>query len=176
MVRWMVSLENERRPVPRRTSFPWGGRPSELKLKRQLDGAGAADLVEGVEAAGLATGAEVVVQHLCRLAELRRTQIIDRVAEVRVVQDVEEIASRLKSDAFGEVELAAQGQVPLGGGEAAEGIAAEIALRGGGHRGGEGVDDLSSGCVWLIEAPGNDIRTLCAGGLDKKVPGKGYFP
>ena len=66
-------------------------------------------------------------------------------AGVRVVEDVEEIASELKGVSFCEAELAAQGDVPLLGAEAAEGTASEIALRGGRYRHGEhcGVDDLA---------------------------------
>jgi hypothetical protein len=100
----------------------------ELQLERELDRARASDLVEGVEAAELATGTEVVVEHLRRLAELRKAQIIDRAAEVRVVQDVEEVASELQRKSFGEAELAAQCDVPLGSAKAAQGVASEIAF------------------------------------------------
>jgi hypothetical protein len=45
----------------------------------------------------------------------------------------------------GETELAAQGDVPLRGAQAAEGIASELAFRGGRYRHGKrcGVDDLA---------------------------------
>ena len=65
---------------------------SELQLDRKLDRAWASDLVERVEAAALAAAAEIVVQHLRRVAELRRAQVVDWAAEVRVIQDVEEVA------------------------------------------------------------------------------------
>ena len=110
-----------------------------------MDRAWAADLVERVEAAALAAAAEVVVQHLRSLPELRRAQAVDWAAEVRVIQDVEEIASELQRNPFCKAELAAQGDISLRGTEAAEGIASEIALRGGRYRHGErcGVDDLA---------------------------------
>ena len=82
----------------------------------------------GVEAAGLSAGAEVIVEHLRGLAELGRGHVVDRAAEVRVVEDVEEIASELKANSLSQAELAARGDVPLGGAEAAEGVASEVRL------------------------------------------------
>jgi hypothetical protein len=79
------------------------------QLERELDRARAADLVERVEAAA----AEVVVQHLRSLPELRRVQAVDWAAEVRVIQAVEEIASELQRNPFCKAELAAQGDIPL---------------------------------------------------------------
>ena len=103
-------------------------------------------MVQRVKVAGLASGTEVVVKHMRGLAELRRGQVVDGAAEVRVVEDVEEIVSELKGVSFCEAELATQGDVPLRGAEAAEGTASEIALRGGRYRHGErcGVDDLAA--------------------------------
>ena len=80
------------------------------QLERELDRSRAADLVERVEAAA----AEVVVQHLRSLPELRRVQAVDWAAEVRVIQAVEEIASELQRNPFCKAELAAQGDIPLG--------------------------------------------------------------
>ena len=48
----------------------------ELQLERQLHRAPAADLVQGIEAAALAATAEVGVQHLRSLPELRRAQVV----------------------------------------------------------------------------------------------------
>ena len=105
---------------------------SKLKLESELHRPRAADLVQRVEAAIEAAAAEVVVQHLStgRIAE---SSVIDRAAEVWVIEDVEEVASELKANPLGEVKLAAQGDVPLGGAEAPQGIASKIALRRGGH-------------------------------------------
>ena len=118
-----------------------------------MDRAWAADLVQRVEAAALAATAQIVVQHHRRLPELRGTEVVDRAAEIRVIENVEEIASRLKRNPFCEVELAAQRDIPLRGAESAQGIASKIALSRGWHRHGERsrIDDLASGCVWLVE-------------------------
>jgi len=73
-------------------------------------------LVQRIEGAVLTVAAEVVVQRLCRLAEVSSiAQVVGRVAEVRVIQDVEEIASGLKRNSFREAELAAQRDVALRG-------------------------------------------------------------
>ena len=69
---------------------------SELKLKCQLDRAGAADLVQRIEAAALTAASQGVCQHLRGLTELGRTQEIDGIPEVGMVKDVEEISSCLK--------------------------------------------------------------------------------
>jgi hypothetical protein len=85
-----------------------------------------------------------------------------------VVQEVEEIGAGLQGEAFVEAELAAEGQVGLGGAEAAEGVSSEIALDGSrGDGEGGGVDLLSAGYVGIVEPErdsGNQIRALNAGG------------
>src|SRR5579862_383544 len=80
---------------------------SELHLERQLDRAGAADLVQRRESAVLSPAAEEVVQRLCRFAELWRGQIVDRGAKVRMIQNIEEIASDLKREMFVKAKLPA---------------------------------------------------------------------
>jgi hypothetical protein len=74
---------------------------SEQQLQRQLHRARAADLVERVKSAALAAAAQPGVQRLRRVSELRRTQVVDGAAEVRVVEDVEEIASETKVNSLG---------------------------------------------------------------------------
>src|SRR5258708_34715092 len=86
---------------------------SKLKHACEVNRARAAGLVERVKAAVLAATSEVVVQRLCGLAELGRGEGVDRVAEVWVIQDVEEIASRLQRKTFGKTKLPEQRQVPL---------------------------------------------------------------
>ena len=109
------------------------GANSEHQLQRQLRRARAADLVQRIEAAGLAAGAERGSEHLGRLAEQRRGHVVDRGAEVGVVEDVEEVGARLQRKALVKFELAAQRQIDLGRAESVEDIAAEIALdRSGG--------------------------------------------
>ena len=58
----------------------------ELELEGELDGTGAADLVEGVEAAIGAAGAEAAGQRLCRVTEQRAGKTVDRIPEVRVTR------------------------------------------------------------------------------------------
>jgi ribosomal protein S25 len=48
-----------------------------------------------IETAALAA-AQIIVQHLRGLDELLTAQVVDRAAEIRVIQSVEEIASELK--------------------------------------------------------------------------------
>jgi hypothetical protein len=79
----------------------------ELKLERELDGARAADLVQRVKTAALAAAAEIVVQHLHRVAELRRAEVVDGAAEVWVVEDVEKVTPELKREFLREPKLAA---------------------------------------------------------------------
>src|SRR5215470_8701042 len=79
---------------------------SELKLKRQLNRARAADLVQRIETAALPAAAQRTGQHLRGFAELRRAEKVDRAAEIGVVENIEEISARLKSQPLGEVELA----------------------------------------------------------------------
>lgn len=147
-------------PAPVRESYrPISG--SKLKLKCQLDRARSADLIEGVEAAALAPCAQIVIQHLRGLPELRGTEVVDRATEVRVIENVEEIISRLKRNPFCKAELPAQRQVPLRCPEAAESVASQIALSRSGNAECRCADDLASGCVWLVEVErhaGNNIR------------------
>ena len=102
----------------------------EYQLQRQLCRARAADLVQRIEAAGLAAGAERCSEHLGGLAEERRAHIVGRRAEIGVVEDVEEIGARLEGEALIELELPAQRQIDLGRAESVEDVAAESSLNG----------------------------------------------
>jgi len=55
---------------------------SKLKLKRQLNRARSADLIEGIETATRATSPEAVRQRLRRAAEQRVGQVVGGIAEV----------------------------------------------------------------------------------------------
>ena len=66
-------------------------RCSELQLEGELDGAGASDLVEGVEPAIGAAGAKAARERLRCVAEQRTGQHVVGIAEVRVVENVEEL-------------------------------------------------------------------------------------
>ena len=72
-----------------------------------MDRLGPADLVQRIQAAALAAAAQIAVQRLRRLPELRRGQVVDRVAKVRVIEDVEEVGARLQPEAL------AEGEAPL---------------------------------------------------------------
>ena len=78
---------------------------SELHLQRQLDRAGAADLVQGIEAAVGTAGAEAAGKRLRRLAELRAGQYVVGAAEVWVVEDVEELRPETKPEFLGNMKL-----------------------------------------------------------------------
>src|ERR1700674_4391560 len=81
---------------------------SELKLQRQLDRARPANLVERVKPAIRATGPQAVRQRLRRAAEQGAGQAVGGGAEVRVVQDVEELGSETKPHLFGDAKLPLQ--------------------------------------------------------------------
>ena len=75
----------------------------ELQLKRKLDRARAADLVQRIQAAVRATRAEAVAECLCRVAELGTREISDLGTEVRVVEDIEELSPEAKLYLFCQV-------------------------------------------------------------------------
>src|SRR5262245_17097831 len=64
---------------------------SEFEPQRQLDRAWSTNLIQRVEAAVRAAGSEAARQHLCRVAEQRAGEIVDWRAEVRPIEDVEEL-------------------------------------------------------------------------------------
>ena len=70
-------------------------------------------MIQRIEAATLAAKAEGGSQHLSRLTELRRTQIVHGRTEIRVVEEVEKIASRLQRKPLAEAELPPQRQIDL---------------------------------------------------------------
>ena len=78
---------------------------SKLELEGKLDGAGTADLVEGVEATIGAAGAQAAGQRLRRLAEEGAGQVVVGIAEIWMVEDVEELGSKTKPHLFGKVKL-----------------------------------------------------------------------
>src|SRR5208283_1523819 len=84
---------------------------SEDKLQRELYRAWAADLIQRIEAAGLAAGAKGGSEHLGGLAEERRCHVVDGRAEVGVVEDVEEVGAGLEGEALIQLELPAQRQI-----------------------------------------------------------------
>ena len=71
----------------------------KAELQRKLHRSRPADLVQGIEATGSAAGAERSAEHL-GLAEQRRDHIIDPTAEVRAVEDVEEVGRDATTQRF----------------------------------------------------------------------------
>lgn len=69
---------------------------SELDLESKLYGSRSSDLVQRVEPAVLAAGPEVVRQCHRRLAEEGRGEIVDGSSKVGMVEEVEDVRSRLK--------------------------------------------------------------------------------
>src|SRR5262249_21453038 len=80
----------------------------EPKLQRQLDRARSADLVERVEPPVRAARPEAARQGLRRAAEERAGQVVVGIAEVRAVQDVEELSAEVKPNPLGEAKPALQ--------------------------------------------------------------------
>jgi len=76
---------------------------SELEFEGKLDRARAANLIEGVETAIRAAGAQAAREGLRRVAEQRTGQVIVRRAEVGVIEDVEELQSKAKAQLLGEM-------------------------------------------------------------------------
>ena len=92
-------------------------------------------MIQRIEAAILAAASERCSQHLGRLAEEGRSEVVDRGSEVGVVEDVEKIRSRLKREPLPEFELPPQRQIDLRRAESAQGISSQISLhRSGGCR------------------------------------------
>jgi hypothetical protein len=104
----------------------------KLELEGELDGAGAADLVEGVEAAIGAAGAQAACQRLRRVAEQGAGQAVVGIAEVGVVEDVEELGLKTKPHLLSKMKLALQRYIRLRSSETAQHVAPENALLPGG--------------------------------------------
>src|SRR5713226_2747423 len=101
---------------------------SELELEGELDGAGTADLVKGVEAAIGAAGTQAAGQRLRRVSKQGTGQAVVGIAEVGVVEDIEELGPETESHLLSEAKLPLQRKIGLRSSEPAEDIASEIAL------------------------------------------------
>jgi len=104
------------------------GNSSKLKFEGQLDRAGAADLIQRVEAAVGAAGPQTVRQRLRRAAEQGAGQDAGGIAEVGVIEDVEELRSEAKPHFLGYAELPLQPEIDLRSVETPQYVASEIAL------------------------------------------------
>ena len=85
----------------------------ELKFQGQLDRARAADLVQRAEAAIRTAGAEAARQCFRRVAEQGAGQTVGGRAEIRMVEDVEELGAETKGSLLGDLKLALQSDVGL---------------------------------------------------------------
>ena len=125
---------------------------SELELEGELNRARAADLVQRVEAAIVATGAEAARKRLRGVAKQRAGQVVIGIAEVGVVEDIEELGAEAKPQPLGEPELALQGHIGLPGSETAQHIASEIALLSSGRRSERCfIENLAAGILRSME-------------------------
>ena len=125
---------------------------SELEFEGELDRTRAADLVQGIEAAVGAAGAEATGKRLRRLAELRAGQHVVGAAEVWVVEDVEELGSETQAEFLGNVKLPLQREIRLPCPEAPQYIAPEIALLPYGRCGkGRIIENLAAGILRPIK-------------------------
>jgi hypothetical protein len=106
---------------------------SELQLQSQLHRARAADLIERVEACTVATG-QAAGQRLRRMAEQRVGQVVVWRTEVRVVEEVEELAPESEPHLVDQVKFPLKRDIRLPGSETAQYIAPEIALLAGVRR------------------------------------------
>ena len=91
---------------------------SELKSERQLDGSRAANLRERIDTTVYASGSQTGGQVLRRVPKQWAAQIVDGTAKVRVVEDVEELASEAKLYLVREVKLALKRDIGLRDSEA----------------------------------------------------------
>jgi hypothetical protein len=136
-------------------------------------------LIQRIEAAILAAASERCSQHLRRLPELRRTQIVDGASEIGVVEDVEKIRSRLKSKPLPEFELPPQRQIDLRSAESAQGISSQISLhRPGGYVNAAGLISFPPATFGLAIQSGTPGTRFgrCAEGSRQEAAGKGSCP
>src|SRR5262245_33742090 len=119
---------------------------SELESQRQLDRTRSADLIERIESAVRAAGAEEVSEGLCRAAKERAGKEARGAAKVGMVQDIEKLAPETEAHSLSDAEDPLHADIRLGSVETAQHVAAEIALLSGRRRGESRlVEDLAAG-------------------------------
>src|SRR5262249_50516140 len=106
---------------------------SKLKLKRELDRARSANVVERVETAVRAAGPETVRQRLRRAAKEGAGQAVGGISEVWVVQDVEELSPESQPHILRNVKLPLERNIRLRSSESSQHVAPEITLLPGGR-------------------------------------------
>jgi len=137
---------------------------SELQLERQLYRARAADLVQRIEATVGAAGAEAACQGLRRVAKLRTRKVVGRRAEVRMVEDIEELRPKKEADLLRNTKLPLNGEVELKRSEAAQNVSSKISLLSGGWKDESfAVENLAAGVLRPEEFQRyawDDVRTV----------------
>jgi hypothetical protein len=125
-------------------------RCSELELEGELDGAGATDLVEGVETTIGVAGAQEARQHLRRMVKEGAGQAVVGVPEVGVIEDIEELGTEAQAQLLRQRKAPLKGHIRLRGSESTQDVAAEIALGSGRRRDERGlVEDFAP---WILRA------------------------
>ena len=123
-----------------------------MQLERQLDRARSTDLIKRVQTAIGAAGAEAARQRLRRAPKQRTGLHVGGIAEVRVIENIEELSSETKPHLLSDVKLALQRHVRLPGSEPAQHVAPEIPLLAGGRRGkGRFIEDFAAGKLLTVE-------------------------
>src|ERR1044071_6414986 len=133
---------------------------SESEPQRELDGAGAADLKGRAQAAVDAARAEAARERLHALPEEAVGQVAHGVAEVRVVEDVENFGAHLQPRRLAEGELAAHCEVELREPEAAQGVAPERALPADDRTKRSGVEPASARGLRVCDVDGHAFEEV----------------
>ena len=109
-------------------------------------------MVQRVEPAIRSSRAEAVCQCLCRAPKKGVRQNVVGRAEVGMVKDVEEFTAKLKANLLRKGKLPLNREIRLPGSEAAQHIAAKIALFSGGRREkSRGIENLAARIAGAIE-------------------------
>ena len=81
------------------------GQTSELKLQRKLNRTRSANLIERIESAAGAASSQTVGERPRRAAEQGAGQGIGGIAEVGMVEDVEELGAETQTHLLGEMKI-----------------------------------------------------------------------
>jgi hypothetical protein len=123
-----------------------------LELESELDRTWTANLIERAETSIGAAGAQTARQRFRGVAKEGVGQSVVGIAEVWVVEEIEELGSETKPHLLGEVKLALQPKIQLRSSETAQHIAPEIALLPGGRRSkGRAIENLTAGILFSLD-------------------------
>jgi len=163
-------------PVPG-VSTPFFPQPhSKLHLQRQLNRPRPANLIQRIKPAIRAAGPQAVRQRLRRVAEQRASQHVCWVAEVGVIENVEELGAEAKPHLLSDAKHPLHPDIRLRSVEAAQHVAAEITLLPCGcRRKRRLIEDLAAGISRAVKfgrgaspipSPRNCASTTLTGGAD----------